>query len=557
MSGNANSSGSQIKPMGQMNFNPSSLMQNNQPSNSTNLFGNTTPNPGFMGSSTQNQFQSPNNTPAPFGVQPSQSGNMFSNPQKPMGFLSASTTNTGLFGNSNAPTGIFGGNQTSNNQNYPLQNQQNQGLNTLNLFDQKQQDQSKNLFGNAQSQPGLFGAYQPDQSKNLFASTQISQPGLFGSNQQDQSKNLFGNTQNQTGMFASNPQTSQNLFGNSQSTGLSQNQNGMTSNNKPQTTLFNTFGQNQSQNQGQNQIGQQMEINQGMNQSQTYFQPNYVFALNNLIPKNSQKGTILSNYKLIHKKDESDKTPGYDFLFQVSLDKKLSLSDSNSLNSQKISAIDKKYSTPINSIEETLNQQSIDIQEIKKAVIQMDTKNRETVSEKIRDLALQTKETNSKIEALFHKFETCNKEFKEYQSIVVGFQAQVPVFSHQSISKTQFPSQALQSLSRSLSDKLNQINLIVEELISVLLQSTNKDSEEDGFNAYLDLIDELFYLVKNLSAQNAIIQMDLKMIRGRIFGNVRDGENNTTMIVEDEHDNMKTMNEVSNRLNKIIYQTKE
>ena len=427
---------------------------------------------------------------------------------------------------------IFG----ANNPQTPQITQQLFGQTTLPQLQTPSLNTSGNLFGQQKTQEttGLFGG--PG-----ISSTQKPVFGQITPVAQSTSGNLFGNTTQAT------PNLGASLFG-TQQPAISHpvNQN-----------IFGT-----QPNQGvlgfnNNQALQQVQIIQGTVENQGYFQPNAVFAFNNFAQQTNKALNTLDNYKLIQNKEKQEKLAQFNFLFQVNQNTKLELSELNKLSQIKISELDEKYSRVIKNLDEQIRNNCEKLKKMKESVLEIENNPENRISEQIRNSAMKAKELNFKIEQLLQTFEFCNRDFKDYQTIVADFKTQMPVYAYHYIQKTQFPSKALQTLSKSLSDKLRVINSTVSELICFLEAPSNL--EERGKNDlanYVDIVDELFYCVKFLSAQNRSVQNDLKSLKGGSFGNLKESDPRTAMVMEQEDNLSGNALDIGMQLNKIIAQAK-
>jgi hypothetical protein len=383
--------------------------------------------------------------------------------------------------------------------------------------------------------PSLFGESKPAQATpiSLFGAQptlgQPAAPSLFGPSTGNQTTNLFGQPANQA---ASTPGQLGPL-GNYSLTAQPKPQ-GMFPGQSTQTMIPANLQQNSTA-------------------SQSHFLPNSIFVFSNLQPKGTSYTPTINGYKEFGAIHDPSKAGDFSYLYQVPKQSEFSLTSTNPLNGTKVGDLPPHLFEAIKMIDGRIRTNQDTVSSLASQSSEVGLRSQKLGADMIKNAALEAKDLNNRIEQVSQRFSLAEREFQLLQTVAGHLKTQVPIYSKEYMPKMQFPSQALNLLSGSLTEKLEGINSVLTELIVFLESSVDGNkTPEAQFIQYINIIDELFYLVRVLWARNQQIQEDLAAIRSRLFTGSKTGVGRSPMLIEEESPKRNT----GHTLSKIIQDSK-
>lgn len=263
----------------------------------------------------------------------------------------------------------------------------------------------------------------------------------------------------------------------------------------------------------------QQQQSQQQQQKHPHFLPNSIFAFQNLQVNGSTYAPTIHGYKDLCFAESKPKIAEYTFLYRVPNALEFALSSNNSLNQKKIGELQPEFIAAAKTIDDRFQANIKRINEFKAKIAEIDRRSHNLPKEPFRKALLKANELNFKINSFLGQFEVANQEFKKFEEIVHEHRSKVPLQSQYYMHPLQYPMPGLKMLSSSLTERLEDVCVKLNELV-VYLNSVNQpeDNVRSKHDQILDILQDLSQFVAIVFARNTQIQQYLSHFKGTYLG---------------------------------------
>ena len=254
------------------------------------------------------------------------------------------------------------------------------------------------------------------------------------------------------------------------------------------------------------------------------------------------------------KTDSKKEDKKYDFLFHISYNNVLLLSDMNPIRMKKFKELDQNTQNNIKRIDEMIEKSSARVKELKS--ISDDTKQKldTSLSTQIKRFGIELKDVAEKLRALSDFAKFTSAEFDFYRVAVKSYEEALARIRSDQKLNLDMPSRSLLDLVRYLESKVGSIRFLLNDLIDTMKDLEDFDYRSENSPAlYEKLMSECEIAFGELVEKAHDVLYMVKKTRVRVLGTQRSRDLQTRNRIEEERPNGGNIEEIiQKRLDKVI-----